>query len=847
MKRAIIKGTLLGIIFMAALMLLSAVMNQGNTDMTTEMREATYPVISMYADRYCVNRLHGYAESMDSAYLRDTLQPVGSDRKIKVQLDTYGRHISQIAFEVRNLSGERLVENTEVEEYAQEDDRIQFDITLKDLIEYDTEYMLVFLVTMEDDAPVRYYTRIVLNDDLHIQDKLDYIMDFHERTFDKEEAAELTKYLESNSEGDNSTFHKVTIHSSFNQVTWGDLTVHKMTEPDISIKELMEPTGSFRLEYLADVKDGKVTNYYRINEYYRVRYTPDRMYLLDYEREMDQIFDEEADICINDKIILGIAGDDVKLVESDGGNVFAFSVADKLYSYNVMDNKLVRLFSFYGNTEGMRDARNAYNQYDTRILTVDETGNVIFLVYGYMNRGRHEGNVGVTVYYYNSMTNTIEELIYVPYHKSYDLLKSDMERLSYVNKSGIYYFIMDGNVYAADLNARRYQVVVSGLREGSYYVSDSNKMLVWQEGEDPHACDRLVMMNLSTQKQTEIEAGRYEYISVLGFMEEDLIYGLTRKVDITTDNIGLTIFPMYCVKIQGDSGAVLKTYRKDNTYVVDSIIEENQITLSRVSWNEETQSYEPVADDQIMSTEQVKAGSNTLSYVVTETYETICQIVVKNEIDSKGLKHLSPKEVLFEGNRTLSIPETEVGEKRFYVYGKNGIEGIYVNSGEAVDLAYRLSGVVVDDDGEYIWRRVTRSTRNQIMAITEDEVSEMRGALAVCLDTILKFEGISRNTEQLLGRGSSVFSILQSDLQDCTVLDLSGCSLDAVLYYVNQDIPVLTLLEDGNAVLIVGFNELNIVVMDPVTGTLYKKGMNDSTEWLNENGNRFITYVRKEK
>ena len=77
-------------------------------------------------------------------------------------------------------------------------------------------------------------------------------------------------------------------------------------------------------------------------------------------------------------------------------------------------------------------------------------------------------------------------------------------------------------------------------------------------------------------------------------------------------------------------------------------------------------------------------------------------------------------------------------------------------------------------------------------------------------------------------------------------MDLSGCSLDAVLYYVNQDIPVLATLEDGNAVLIVGFNELNIVLMDPSTGTLYKKGMNDSTEWLTENGNRFITYVRKE-
>ncbi|MDE6846317.1 MAG: hypothetical protein K2J99_11220 [Lachnospiraceae bacterium] len=845
MKKAILKGILLGIIFMAALMLISAIMNQGNTDMTTEMREASYPVISMSAAGYRANSLHGYSAAMDSAYLRDTIQPVGSDRKIEVHLDTYGRSISGIAFEVRSLNGDRLVESTAVEEYEPDDETINFTITLKDLIEYDTEYMLVFLITPAGNTPIRYYTRIVLSDTLNIQEKLDYIVDFHERTFDKEEAAELTKYLESNSEGDNSTFHKVTIHSSFNQITWGDLTVNRVTEPDIMIKELTEQTGAFRMDYFVSVRDGRNMHYYRVSEYYRIRYTPDRMYLLDYERTMDQIFDEEANICINDKIVLGIAGNDIKLVESDGGNVFAFVVADKLYSYNVTDNKLIRLFSFYGNTEGLDDARNAYDQHELQILAVDETGTVVFLVYGYMNRGRHEGDVGVAVYQYNSMTNTIEELVYIPYDKSYELLKTDIEQLSYVNKLGIYYFLLEGNVYAVNLRRQTYQIVVSGLREEGYHVSDSNKMLVWQEGDDLYSSSSLTMMNLNTQKQTQIHAGTNEYISVLGFMEEDLIYGLTRSNDIAVSNAGITTFPMYCVRIQSDDGSVLKTYRKENVYVVGSTIEENQITLSRVMWNEETQNYEPAADDQIMSTEQVKEGSNTISYVVTENFETICQIVVKNEIDSKGLQHLSPKEVLFEGNRAIGISESGVQEARYYVYGKNGIEGIYVNPGKAVDLAYRLAGVVIDDDGEYIWRRVTRSTRNQIMAITEDEMTETRSSLAVCLDTILKFEGISRNTERLLNRGDTIFTILGSDLQECTVLDLSGCSLDAVLYYVNQDIPVLALLDDGNAVLVVGFNELNIVVMDPVTGTLYKKGMNDSTEWLKENGNRFITYVRK--
>lgn len=846
MKKAIIKGVLLGVIFAVALMVLSKVMNQGNTDMTTEMGEATYPVVSMSLDGYRVNSLHGYASSMSSAYLRDTLQPVGNDRKVNVRIDTYGREIETIAFEVRSPDGERLVENTRVDSFEQNENDIQFEITLKDLIENDTEYMLVFLITPVGAEPIRYYSRMVMSDSLYVREKLDYIQDFHERTFDKEAAAELTKYLESNAEGDNTTFHKVTIHSSFAQVTWGDLAVRKVSEPKILIKELAEQTGSFGMEYMVSIKDGRKTNYYRIEEYYRVRYTPDRMYLLDFERNMEQIFDEDADVYVNDKIVLGITGDQVTLHESDGGNVFAFTVADKLYSYNVTDNKLARLFSFYGNVDQLMDERSAYNRHDVQVLGVDETGNIAFLVYGYMNRGRHEGNVGVAVYGYNSMTNTVEERLYIPYDKSYELLKTDMEKLSYVNRAGIYYFMLDGAVYGVNLETLACQTVVSGLREGAYHVSDSNKMLVWQEGSDPYAATGLVLMNLNTQTQTRIDAGAGEYISVLGFMEEDLIYGLAKKNDVVVNNTGITTFPMYQIRIRSDEGNVLKTYQKENVYVVDSEIQENQINLSRVIFDEESGSYEAVSDDQIMSTEEVKVGSNTIVYVAIETYETICQIAVKDDIDSKTLLHLTPKEVLFEGNRIVNTPAQNATESRFYVYGKNGIEGIYVNPGKAVELAYRTAGVVVDDDGDYIWRRETRSSRNQIMAITEDVITESKGSLAVCLDTILRFEGISRNTQRLLNRGETVFDILRNDLQECTILDLSGCSLDAVLYYVNKDIPVLATLEDGNAVLIVGFNELNIVVMDPVEGTLEKRGMNDSTEWLNENGNQFIAYIRKD-
>ena len=77
------------------------------------------------------------------------------------------------------------------------------------------------------------------------------------------------------------------------------------------------------------------------------------------------------------------------------------------------------------------------------------------------------------------------------------------------------------------------------------------------------------------------------------------------------------------------------------------------------------------------------------------------------------------------------------------------------------------------------------------------------------------------------------------------VLDLSGCTLDSVLYYPDREIPVLAMLGDGNAVLIIGFNEKNVVLMNPETDKVYKMGMNDAADWFTENGCHFISYVKK--
>ena len=65
-----------------------------------------------------------------------------------------------------------------------------------------------------------------------------------------------------------------------------------------------------------------------------------------------------------------------------------------------------------------------------------------------------------------------------------------------------------------------------------------------------------------------------------------------------------------------------------------------------------------------------------------------------------------------------------------------------------------------------------------------------------------------------------------------------------VLDYVEKDYPVLAYTSNSEAVVLVGYNEYNTVLMNPETGTVYKYGINDSKEMFEKAGNRFVTYIK---
>lgn len=842
MKKTIIRIAVCVVVFLASALIIGSIMNQGHNNMTMEMAPATLPMITMESGGVACNELHGNTVEMDVAYQKDCITLLGEGRQANFTVDTFGREITWISTEVRSIDGSRLIENSEVTGWKANGKSFSVSLTLKDLIDTNTQYSLTLILELEGEQKVYYYTTILWNDDVHISEILEFATDFHGKLYDKEVAKELTKYLEPNSKlTDNGTFHKVNIHSSFQQITWGSLEPVQEDAASIRLTQISGNVASLLMDFVVSTGEGKNKIYYNVEEYYRVRYTSERMYLLDYERTMTQIPDTTR-MYANDKILLGITDENVDMMESADGNTVVFSDMGQLLSYNAATNGLTVIFSFYDKDNA--DRRTLYDNHGIKILDVDEGGNVKFAVYGYMNRGRHEGETGIQIISYDNSLNTIEEEVYIPYSKSYAVLKDEMEQLLYRNRQQHVYFFLENGVYDVDLENRSAEQLVSIRQDDSLQVSENHEIIVWQEGDDINHSNQLNVRNLNTGEQTVIRAEDGEAIRPLGFMGEDIIYGVARESDIRTENSGQIFYPMYKVCISNSSGNNLKEYGQDGIYIVDCAIEGNQITLSRIQ-RSENGSYQEILNDQIMNNVEEEPGQNKVVTADIDIYERYVQIQTKTTIDTKTIKVLNPKEVVFEGGRELTLDAvSEVS--RYYVYNAYGVQGIYSAPGKAVKEAYDSSGVVTNDRGITVWLKGNRVSRNQIMAIKEESVTDQKNSLTVCLDNILRHAGITRNTEYDLAQGKTAIQILEENMTGVQVLDLSGCSLDAVLYYVNQDIPVLAILEDGEAVLVTGFNEFNVVIMEPSTGKLYKKGMNDATTWFAENGNHFISYMKIE-
>lgn len=802
MKKGIIKAVVLACCFFIAATVFGYFTNQNSVNLTTEMEPASYPVLSVYHKNYLVGELHGYREKMDMTSMRDCVVPLQSDRAITVEINTFGRKIDGLSYEIRSLDGERLIANRACENYTANGDILHLELVLENLLEESEEYQLLFLLESGEDT-IRYYTRLMEKPDQHLDDYLEFVNAFHEETMNKENAEQLSIYLEPDSSVDNNNLNLVTINSSLQQVSWADFACEQLTDSVLTIVDLSDSYAEITLDYvLTSVGDGGELEYYNAKEYYRVSYNEEgeRCYLHNFERSVNQIFRADGEIFSDNYIQLGIRDDVVEYKKNERGQITCFVQQGELWSYNEENGTLYRIFSFRG-YEGL-DIRENYSQHDIRILGINEGGSVDFAVYGYMNRGVHEGQVGVSVCHFDSVAATVEEVLFIKSDKAFSRLKTDMGGVIYENAEGKLYCMMEGTIYCVNTLDQSVRILAEELGSESYCVSPDQRQLVWQQ--DYKNGGDLTVADLENEHMSVIEAGSRQKLYPIGFLEDDFVYGIAESTTLPTAD---GTVPMSRIVIYNvTSGETVKEYSKADYFITDVSIDEYVITLQRVKHTES--GYVEAESDAILNHE----GEGILDDNICKSYDSVkqtqIQILLEGRATHKSGNVVTSREVLLE-----EVPEIELAPEHpwrgYYTYAKGDCMAFHSELADAIWEADEQMGVVVDWTLKPVWKRAKR---------------------LVCTPIRLPEKFQADDIELLY--------------PDAVEYDLTGCKLTQTLYYVSHGIPVEVMLEDEKTEWIAGYDSANIWIYHPQTGTTSRKSIADAEKAFGVHTSQYRAFLQ---
>ena len=812
-RNAVLHVLVLLVIFIVSVVCFERWINQSVPVTAEGMESSSFPLLYMMNDGVSYNCLHGYAYEMDVSYIRDTITVLGSDHVLDIQIQPFSTTVDGISYEVLTEDGKESLENTNVVKLREENGYLYASFEIQNHMIMNQEYILKIKVNA-GGRDIYFYTRLILEDGLHLSSYLDFVTGFYEKCVNKTDQDTLGTYVEPDADsGKSTTLAAMDIHDSVNQLMWGKLNPQMYYKPTPSLVDINETTASFVLDYrISSVGESGASEIYNIKEFYRLRYTDTRVFLLDFTRTTDEVFRTDQSVIQSNGINLGVTGMDVEYQFNEKKKTVAFVQENELWTYSISGNKLTRVFGF-PQSENM-DYRDFYDKNTIRILRVEEDGSVWFTVSGYMNRGRHEGENGIGIYFYEEASATVDEIAFIQSMEAFDMLKLDTDTLAYVTEDGQYFYaLLEGAVYRVNLQDQNYEKMIDGIMNNCYESSASNRYFAWLKEGKEYDSETLCVIDLETGERREITGNGTERLRPVAFMGEDFVYGAAQAGDIDITHEGNEVFPMYRLTVINQQGEEVKNYQPDGYYVTEVSGEGNMLTLTRVT--KSAGGYEETTEDHIVSTDMEDDVVYGISTMTSDIYQTEILLRLGTTLSSSP-QVVTSKMLADTSSGNIVIPPNEEKEALFYVYAGGSMVSRYTAAGPAIREADEKVGVVINEKKQFVWERGNRDTTKQI-----------------------KLEKIP----EAFRTGSIDAAALQQEMgADVDVLDLTGCTLDMVLYFVGQGTPVLANTSQG-VVTITGYDEYNVILLDPGSDETYYGGLQDSTKMFEEAGNQFVSYV----
>lgn len=790
-------------------------MNNETTDDRSDMNDAVLPEVMVQFGDVLTNRMYGYRQPMEADFVRDSVTPLDTTKKLTLVVNPYDTKVRNLSYEIRTSDGSKVMENRTIKSLdTGSDGYLRTEIEISSGLLMNQEYSLqITLSTNHGDA--YYYTRVVSRSATYTEQYAKFADDFVQMSLDKTQADNLAAYLETSDSASSRNFAGLNINSPLADISWGNLNPQLSKAGIPVIKDINETTASISIEYeISAQNENGNTEYYLVTDFYRMRYDETRIRLLDFKRSASEVFDPSLSVISNSGLLLGVRSKDVDYLTNEDGSVTAFTQNGDIWSYVPDTGKFVEIFTFRKDTES--DFRDARVEHDIKLLSVENNGDVDFMVYGYMNRGAHEGYSGVGIYHYNNDQGAIEEQVFIPCTESFEFLQEDLGTLSYVNQSGQLFIMIAGNLYQINIDENTYEVLADHIDSDDFGVSVTNAHAAWKSESGDYA-GQIEFIDFDTMERRRIVPEASQKLDLLGFMNEDLIYGIVLDGDTLPNATGYMIDGITTFRIEGFDGTVKKEYHQDGLYVAGVTVGTTLMEFTLVQKSGDI--YKGVKKDNIMNNSTAATDKTSVEQTSSSRQGVIVRLTSEDSPSSEEPLILYAK-VRNAGEKVVDIQVDKSSvEEVYYVYAGGGLDSVWTDPAKAVQRADKQTGVVLNRAQQYVWERGNMKT--QITLNTTDIPEIIRTA---SLDV--------QNLQNGLGDSAKV-------------IDLTGCSLENVLYEVSAQRAVIARTGSDSSVVIVGYDQYNTYLLDPSTGEVKPYGMNDSTALFKNAGNMFITYLEQ--
>lgn len=831
MKERTIRIAVLSVVFVLAIIVFSFWTNRGSADMTADMGSATLPTVSFKVAGLEANRLVGHKRDMNLAAVRDTISVYEESEKLEMTIQHNTDSVDSISYEIYTLDGAEKL-------YQETIDKVKETVSLKMGANLSEGQEGVLKVTLhQGETPIYYYTRVMKDQDFHVKDCVKYIEELHTNILKKQNEDEVKKVMESNAEGNNTTLQHVTIHSNLQHIMWGSLQPELVNDLQYEIKEAKEAYTSVLLRYqVVCAGDNNEEELYNVQEFFKVAYGPERIYLLEYDRAMEEVFDTSNVTLSSKGVVLGIAKEGTPYKANSDGTIVAFVQANELWNYQKEEDALSLVFSFA--SAETYDERNMTDNHSIKILSMEDDGNMTFSVSGYMNRGEHEGESGIAIYYYYAGKNCIEEVAFIPSAESYAVMEKTLGEAAYYNqKQDMLYLLSDGTLRKIEMEEVTSTVLVEGLQRGQYVASGDGHLFAYQKTVDGNIVTEVWDFAKDSRKEVSVAAG--EVVVPLGFVGDDFVYGISKIENAGFDTSGVAVQAMHRVEIRNEKNKVIKTYEQANIYVLRAFVENSMITLKQGV--KEGNVYKEISEDYITNNETSSSEHVALKSYWTDLKETQYRITFAESIKDTKAKALKPKQVIQERATVLDY-RGKTSENYFYVYGLGEQAGVFEEAGDAIELAEKLSGVVISPEHNYVWEADNRVAWYRNFNVSAFAANGGETNLAACVRKVLGYKG--KSVDAVAELGSKTPEQVLSEQLGTEAVRFRGCSVKDMFYLIDKGVPVIGLKDSTNAILFVGYDAKTATYIDPTNGGTYASSIEKMDEMLKGSGNTFIGYVR---